>query len=550
MLRPTQTGTAAVDPVVLDSRGGGRRNRVWIVDDSRLAMEACARELAPDHDVECFGDGSEAIERAASGPLPDVVLLDWHMPGISGVEVLRFFRASPRTVGLPILVLTSTGTDLDLIEALQAGADDYVAKTCARAELVARIGSLVRTKELRERAETAERELAGLLVSERAARADAESANHVKDDFLATLSHELRTPLNAILGWAQLLRSGTLSPELATRALETVERSAHAQASIIEDLLDVSRIVSGKLRLELLDTDVADAAEQALETLRPVAARKGVELHANIAHAALIAGDAARLQQIVWNLLSNAIRFTRAGGSVTVEVVPTDDVVLVRVADTGEGISAELLPRIFDRFRQGDSTSTRTHGGLGLGLAIVSHLVELHQGSVRASSAGPGQGASFEVSFPRVARVPRKISPSPEAPLGLMRLDRLNILVVDDDSDSLELLTIALAARGASVSAVPCAKDALDSLAQTAHDVLVSDIMMPEIDGYALIRAVRAGDPRHGASIPAIALSAATREEDRARALAAGFHLHLSKPVEMTSLVAAIARLAAPAARP
>ncbi len=348
------------------------------------------------------------------------------------------------------------------------------------------------------------------------------------------------------MGWVGLLRGGTLSPVVANRALETIERNASAQAAMIEDLLDVSRIVNGNLRLELADLDIADTVEQAVETQRPLAARKKVKLTARIARVGLISGDAARIEQIVGNLLSNAIRFTPAAGSIVVDVERAGDRVMLRVCDTGEGISRELLPGMFDRFKQGDSSSTRRHGGLGLGLAIVRHLAELHGGSVRASSDGAGLGATLEVSLPLATR--RSEAARAAAPaFAPGRLDGLSVLVVDDDGDALELLSVALSSRGATVSAASSAALALTHLETSPHAVLVSDIMMPEVDGYSLIRAIRDGGGGPRASIPAIAVTAAARDVDSQRALDAGFDVHMSKPVDIERLVANIARLDAAA---
>ena len=518
------------------------RKRVWVVDDSPLARETSARQLAALYDVDAFGHGSEVIERAASGAPPDVLVLDWVMPGMSGSEVLKFLRLAPATEGLAILVLTGTANSADLVEALEAGADDYVAKPCAGEELVARVGSLVRAKMLRDRAETAERTVGHLLVRESAARADAEAANRVKDEFLATLSHELRTPLNSILGWTTLLRGGTLTPETAVRALATIERNAKAQAAIIEDLLDISRIVSGKLRLDLAEVDPTDAVEQAVETVRPTAVTKNVTLRSRFARVPLVSGDASRIQQIVWNLLTNAIRFTRTDGTIDVIVEPSRGGIRIAVADTGEGIAADLLPRVFDRFKQGDSTNTRAHGGLGLGLAIVRHLAELHGGTASATSEGLGRGARFEIWLPSSA-LPETARPSVAPTPPRKPLTGLTILLIDDDRDSLDVLSAALVVQGATVSSVSSARAALTTLDSESPSVIVSDIMMPEMDGYSLMRAIRARQTAHGGTTPAIALTAAAREEDRNKAMEAGFQMHLSKPIDMWRLSSAIVAL-------
>lgn len=518
------------------------KKRLWFVDDSPLATETTAKQLADDYAVECFVDGSSVIERAASDTLPDALVLDWIMPGVSGSEVLRFLRASPRTERLPIIVLTSTGNSADLVDALDNGANDYVARPCTRSELLARVGALLRVSELRERAEAAERENALLLERERAARTDAESANSIKDDFLATLSHELRTPLHSILGWVTLLKGGTLSSEMGTRALAAIERSGRAQATIIEDLLDISRIVSGKMRLDLATLDPADSIEQAIETVRPLAATKSIEIRTSIDSVGLVSGDAARIQQIAWNLLTNAVRYTPNGGTVTVALEEQRAGALLSVTDTGEGIPPELMTRMFDRFRQGDSSSTRTHGGLGLGLAIVRHLAELHGGTVCALSDGRGKGARFEVWLPLAVKRADVAPVAERRVAGALR--GIDVLVVDDDESALELMKAVLVGDGATVTLASNGARALAALDRQLPDVVLSDLMMPEMDGYGLLRAVRERPPAEGGQLPIVALTAAALDTDRKEALRAGFQAHLAKPVDFGALSLTIRRLA------
>lgn len=521
-----------------------RRPRVWVADDVALEGEAARRILSVAYDIELFSDGSAVLERASTGELPDLLVLDWHMPGVSGIEVCRFLRANPDSVGVPILVFTSTGDEQDMLESLAAGADDYVGKAASAQELLARAGSLVRSKLLRDRAETAERRLAALLVSEREARADAEAANRAKDLFLATVSHELRTPLNAILGWARLLRGGGLTEDKTVRALETIERNARVQTQIVDDLLDLSRIITGKLRLDLVPLDPGDVVEQVVESVRPSAASKRITLTTSVARGTSIAGDASRLQQIVSNLISNAIKFTPSGGTVDVSLASRDHEVVLRVTDSGIGIAPEVATHVFDRFRQGDSTMTRTHGGLGLGLAIVRQLVELHGGRARVESAGLGHGAMFEVSFPThtaVTRAGRGGALEPSDTGQRTDVHGMVVLVVDDDPDGLEIVRDLLEREGAQVRAATSAKDALAILEREVPGVIVSDISMPEMDGYELIRAVhqRLG----GRWVPAIALTAHAREEDRWASLGAGYQVHLTKPIDAHQLLTTIARL-------
>ena len=432
----------------------------------------------------------------------------------------------------------------------------------------------------RERAE----ELAGR--AEASAR-EAEAANRSKDEFLATLSHELRTPLNAILGWAQLLRMGGMSDEDRAQGVETIERNARAQSQLVEDLLDLSRIIAGKLRLELGPVDLPAVIEAALDAVRPAADAKGIRVIPVIdAHAGPVRGDASRLQQVAWNLLSNAIKFTPGGGQVQVWLASADDgQAELSVTDTGQGIRADLLPYVFDRLRQGDATLTRKHGGLGLGLSIVRHLVELHGGTVDARSPGEGGGSTFTVRLAVAAPpAPRGAPPAPNsstetttatatgivttgpdgaaeispaddpattgavttasAPRRLPSLHGVRVLVVDDEPDARELIERVLRKCGAEVSLAGSAGAAADAMPLVRPDVLVSDIGMPEEDGYSLVRRVRALPPQLGGDTPAIALTAFARNEERLRALEAGFQLHVTKPVEPAALAAAVAELA------
>jgi PAS domain S-box-containing protein len=421
-----------------------------------------------------------------------------------------------------------------------------------------------------------------LLVREQAARAEAESANRMKDEFLATLSHELRTPLNAILGWAQLLRNRNFDSATTARALETIERNARSQSQLIGDILEVSRIIRGKVRLSTRPLQLIPVAEAALDSLRPAADAKAIQI---IFHSAsnldTITGDFDRLQQVFWNLLSNAIKFTPVGGRVEVRLWAEDEhqaagslsaispsagsdpatpLICIQVSDTGQGIAPDFLPRVFDRFRQEEGGIDRTHGGLGLGLAIVRHLVELHGGTVSADSAGLGQGATFTIKLPRVAKSQQAESTGEKSPalgseskfLGFkarsLSLTGLRILVVDDEIDTREFLAVLLENCGATVSAVASVAAAMDVLTTTAiadyPDVIVSDVGMPEQDGYALIRQVRAIAAERHITLPAVALTAYAGANDRAQLLLAGFQIHVPKPVDADELVAVVANLA------
>ncbi len=380
------------------------------------------------------------------------------------------------------------------------------------------------------------------------ARAEAEAANRAKDAFLATVSHELRTPLSPILSWVRMLRDGALDPVQVQRALEVIERNARMQAQLIEDLLDVSRIVEGKLRLHVRPVALAGIVENAVETVRAAADAKEIRLQVVLdSGAAMVAGDPDRLQQIVWNLLSNAVKFTPKGGRVQIVLERVNSHVELSVADTGAGLSRAQLPHLFERFWQGDASPTRVHGGLGLGLAIVRHLVELHGGTVTAESGGEGQGSTFTVTLP-LAPIARKTDdPVRRHPTmheaavpSSSRLDGLRVLLVDDDPDSNEAVRLLLVQSGADVRVAASASQALEILNRWTPDVLVSDIGMPVEDGYALLAKVRARADERG-RIPAIALTAYAAVEDRVRLLSAGFQMHVAKPADPGELTAAIA---------
>jgi PAS domain S-box-containing protein len=386
-----------------------------------------------------------------------------------------------------------------------------------------------------------------LLESERAARNEAERANRVKDDFVATLSHELRTPLNAILGWTQILKAQPSREDLIPRGIDVIERNTRVQAQLVADLLDMSRIMSGKLSLEMRRADLPAIVEAAMDTIQPAAQVKGVAIHAEIDRTiGPMAGDSARLQQIVWNLLSNAVKFTPEGGRVDVRVERLGDQAHVIVRDTGIGIHPDFLPAIFERFRQADSATNRRFGGLGLGLAIVKELAQLHGGAVEATSDGEGEGTTFRVRLPmgeadgrpdaslRGSAESRETASSGEE----AGLRDLRILIVEDDADAADLLERFLRNAGADVTAVRSAAAALERIQETSPDLLVSDIGMPGMDGYDLIRQVRKLEPNRGGMVPAIAVTAFARPEDRMRALVAGYQAHLAKPIDVEELVA------------
>jgi PAS domain S-box-containing protein len=392
------------------------------------------------------------------------------------------------------------------------------------------------------------------LAREKEARIEAEAANRLKDEFLSTLSHELRTPLTAIIGWSTLLLQGEIDESKQPHALRTIARNAKSQGQLIDDLLEVSRIITGKLNLTFSPCQLQPIVEAALETIKPTAEAKGVRFRTSFdERVGFVSGDPDRLQQVVWNLLSNAVKFTSKGGVVQISFGRVNSHVEIIVSDSGEGIGSEFLPHVFERFRQADGSTTRSHGGLGLGLAIVRHLVELHGGAVRAESDGPGMGATFVVSLPLLAhsRQILSVGERPEQPVlvkaesreGSTMLEGLRVLIVDDEPDARELFTLMLTRCGAEVKTAASAKEALDYLETWKPSVLVADIGMEGEDGYALIRKVRALPREKGGQIPALALTAYARPEDRLRTLSAGYQIHLAKPVDRAQLAAALESL-------
>ncbi len=432
-----------------------------------------------------------------------------------------------------------------------------VAPTTDIQELRDVASALVAAGEERARGE-AERE--ELLRKERSARQSAETADRAKDEFLAVLSHELRTPLNAVYGWARLLQEHPPDPAFSARAVDAIVRNSQAQVQLIDDLLDVSRIVTGKLRLDVRTVDVNDVINESLESVAPAAEAKGLTIQKRLdPRAGPIVGDPARLQQVVWNLLMNAVKVTPRGGRIEIWLERVASQVEIAVSDTGEGITAELLPYIFERFKQSDSSSTRAHGGLGIGLTLARHLVDLHGGTIEAASAGPGSGATFRVRLPIASvRLPaiapavverRTQAAAPSAPASEGSLKGVRVLVVDDDGDALALVESALGARGAVVRTCPSAAAAVAAFSEFSPDVLLSDIEMPGEDGYSLIGRVRRLPPGQGGRIPAAALTAYGRTHDRMRALSAGYDMHVPKPVDPAELAMIVESLVARARR-
>jgi PAS domain S-box-containing protein len=458
-------------------------------------------------------------------------------------EILERIKRGERIEHFETIRLTRNGERVDISLSVSP-VRDSLGRIIGASKIARNITERKRGEEERDR----------LLEQEQQARAAAEEANRLKDEFLATISHELRTPLTAIVGWTHMLRRNQLDEKAAANALNTIERNARSQTQLIEDLLDVSRIITGKLRLDVRPFEPTSVIEAAIESLRPAAEAKAVRVQKVMdTGAGMISGDPNRLQQVVWNLLSNAIKFTPKGGRVQVRLERVNSHVEISVSDTGAGIKPEFLPFVFDRFRQADGTTTRAHGGLGLGLAIVRHLVEMHGGTVTADSPGENQGATFTVKLPLLTVHPKfvgeeRVHPrASDQPLPLdcpESLEGMKVLVVDDEADTRDLLKIVLGQCGAEVVTAGSSREALELLPQVKPDVLVSDIGMPGEDGYELIRKVRALPAESGGRTPAVALTAYARTEDRLRVLRSGYQMHVPKPVEMPELVTILANLA------
>lgn len=468
-------------------------------------------------------------------------------------SLARTLMRQPNWSDIPIILLTSGGSEspvnTESLASLGAiGNVNLIERPVRMMTLLSTIKTALRARnrqyDVREHLETEVRNKQAL----EKAFTQIEEASRLKDEFLATVSHELRTPLNAVLGWTTLLRSNSLDESGRKRALETIERNARSQQQLVEDLLDVSRAISGKLRLDAHPIKPRKFIEEAIEALRPTAQARQIRVTQRIESGLpAVFGDSTRLRQIVWNLLSNAIKFSSRGGRIRITARTVDSRLEIAVSDQGQGIAAEFLPYVFERFRQADMTTTRSHGGLGLGLAIVRQLVELHSGTVRAASAGPGHGATFTIVLPlmkttgeRNGRRPR--AATPKVPHGL-NLKGVRVLIVDDELDTRRLLKSALSQYGALVTTAPSAHAALNLFPKVKPHIMISDIGMPGTDGYALMRQVRSLPPGRGGRVPAVALTAYAREQDRQRALDAGYQLHLAKPIEVAKLSVTVAHL-------
>lgn len=523
---------------------------ILVVDDNETARYHKERILArAGYEVITAGDGLQAL-RLVSERTPRVVVLDVKLPGLDGWEVCRRIKKDARTASTLVLQVSATYvSDADTVRALEGGADAALTEPIEPSVLVATVRSLLRLRLAEDSLRAAlSREQAARSVAEEA-RAAIEAANQSKDEFLATLSHELRSPLGTILNWVQLLRASNGDQLQTAHAVDVIERNVRLQMKLIDDLLDVSRIVSGKLRLDPELVELEPIVAAAIVNIRAAAEAKHVRVESFIADSTgPVWGDPARLQQVVWNLLSNAIKFTPRDGVVRVSVRGNGNSVAIEVADTGKGIAPEVLPKIFERFHQADPSPTRAEGGLGLGLSIVRHIVELHGGTVEARSPGLGGGTTVIVHLPPAdARGPRSPETAAVSPMHAGEppsLEGVRLLVVEDDADALEAISTVLRAAGAHVATAHSVPEALIFLGREKPDVLVSDIAMAGMDGITLMKAVRERSRERGGGVPALALTAYTGADTQRRALEAGFQAYLTKPIDASDLVTAVESLA------
>jgi signal transduction histidine kinase len=550
------------------NNGNGKIN-ILLVDDNPanlLSLETILQ--APDRNLVRASSGGEALKYLLNKDAA-VILMDVRMPNMDGLETAALIRVRERTRDVPIIFLTAydSAGKAHFAEGYALGAVDYIVKPIDQGALKSKVAVFVelyrKTKQIEELyadlqghaaaleqeivdRKRAEKERAESLLRAQASQAKAEEANRLKDDFLATVSHELRAPLTAMLGWVALMRKGSLDKECQERALETVERNVRTQKKLVEDLLDISSIGAGNFPLDLEPVHLYHVIESAVESIRPEAEAKGVRLQMTLDPAVhMFMLDSSRFQQVIWNLVQNAVKFTPSGGAVEVRLKYVNGQAEIEVVDTGVGIAHEFLPFVFDRFRQANGSITRRHGGLGLGLAIVRSLVEMHGGTVGVESAGEGQGSTFRITLPP--------PPSEKSPRGSMaetgvgavnpdltpKLSRLRVLVVDDQADMRELLSTILCLEKAEVRTADSMDEAMRIMSAWNPEILVCDIAMPGGSGYKLIRRLRDS----GWNVPAIAITARAGVEDNASSLAAGFQRHLSKPIEPHDLVVSIASL-------
>ena len=564
--------------------------RVLVVEDSPTqARLLCLILESEGFTVEAVGDGHAGLARLAAAPF-DLVVSDVLMDGLTGFDLCRLIKSDPALCDIPVVLVTTLREPQEIVQALEVGADSFVRKPYEPDALVARLRSLLVPRKppgpdpapvprRRREDDPARRGIAavfdGKTINVRADRAqilrlllgtfedvvranaslrareeelsvakkDLEEAARMKDIFFATLSHELRTPLTAIVGWVHILKEGQTDPAVIQRAVETIERNLNVQNTLIADLLDVSRIVSGKLDLEVAAVDLPALLRASADSARPLAAANGIELEVTVAPiAAPVAGDPARLQQVVTNLLTNSLKFTPRGGLVKVVLAQAESRAVLTIADSGSGIRADVLPFVFERFRQASVADTKA-GGLGLGLAIVKHIVEAHGGTVTAASPGTGRGATFTVALPLTPDA-RPASRAERPKRGEALLAGVSVVVADDQQDSRDMIEVLLTQQGAVVTGASSAAEAFAAVQGHPPDVLLSDIEMPDESGYAFIQRVRALRAEDGGKVPAAAMTAHGSREDRERALQAGFDRHLPKPFQPADLFALVHDLA------
>ncbi|MBD2021278.1 response regulator [Leptolyngbya sp. FACHB-36] len=517
--------------------------RILLVDDNQSDRLLAARELRKTFSslqtIE-VGEANEFASVLDAGEF-DLVITDYQLRWSDGLAVLQAIKA--RYPACPIIMFTNSGSEEIAVKGMKQGLSDYVLKGKSLYRLSIAVEEGLEKYRLRREYEATVEQLRASEERFRQLASELTEANQLKDEFLAVLSHELRTPLNPILGWVQMLRRGNLEAVKVDYALETIERNARLQTQLIEDLLDISRILRGKLNLQLAPVDLVQTIAASLETVHLAADAKRIQIETRLEpRGRFVCGDSGRLQQIIWNLLSNAVKFTPEGGRIEVSLTYSGAHAYVVVRDTGKGINPDFLPYVFEYFRQADSSTTRNFGGLGLGLAIAHHLTEMHRGTIQADSPGEGQGSTFTVTFPLMTTSSQTASESVLAD-NTPNLQGVRVLVVDDEPDNLELIRFILEDVGAVVTAVSSAQGALRVLPNVKPDVLVSDVGMPEMNGYALMQQVQAVLSESGERIPAIALTAYAGEANQQLALAAGFQVHLSKPIEPIELVTTIAQL-------
>jgi len=518
---------------------------ILIVDDDRTllgALECLVMQRFPDAAIETCTSARESLERIQKTD-HDVIVSDIRMPQIDGMTLLaRVREMRPDT---PIILITGMGDYEIAVRALRGGAFDYIPKPVDLDYFSAAIERAIRVRgigrALDERHTELEHRAAELANTVEQRTRELRAANRAKDEFLATVSHELRTPLTTILGWSRLMLGASLDAATMQQGLQVIERNATHQARLVEDLLDVCRVTEGKLTVTLRPVRLGHVVSSALEMMIPTMQNRGIEVHSDIDDTLSVAGDPDRLHQITTNILGNAAKFTPDGGQVTVRLERLEKWVALTISDTGMGIAPEFLPHVFERFRQADASTVRAHAGLGVGLAIVKHLVELHHGDVSVSSEGASRGTTFVIRIPAIEIATE--TPSQSRLRVASSLAGLTLLAVDDDDDTLEFFREALESRGANVTTANSVARAIESMNRAAPDVVICDICMPHEDGYVLVGKMRASAPLQ--RVPAIAVSAFTRPDDVRRALAAGFDLHVSKPVDVDELETKLRRLVA-----